>query len=112
MDGFHLSNAVLEQLGRRDRKGAIDTFDAAGYVSALHRARSDYRIRDVYVPDFDRRLDEPVAAGHVIPADCRLVITEGGNYLGVAQGGSGSRCAGCWTGCITSTARWRCGGNG
>ncbi|APE15908.1 nucleoside/nucleotide kinase family protein [Mycobacterium sp. WY10] len=85
MDGFHLSNAVLEQLGRRDRKGAIDTFDAAGYVSALHRARSDYRMRDVYVPDFDRRLDEPVAAGHVIPADCRLVITEG-NYLGVAQG--------------------------
>ncbi len=86
MDGFHLSNAVLEQLGRRDRKGAIDTFDAAGYVSALHRARSDYRRRDVYVPDFDRRLDEPVAAGHVIGADCRLVVTEGGNYLGVPQG--------------------------
>lgn len=85
MDGFHLSNAILERLGRRDRKGAIDTFDAAGYVSALHRVRSGYRRRDVYVPDFDRRLDEPVAAGHVVPAGCRMVITEG-NYLGVPEG--------------------------
>nr|WP_227999917.1 nucleoside/nucleotide kinase family protein [Mycolicibacterium sp. P1-5] len=85
MDGFHLSNTVLVRLGRHDRKGAVDTFDAAGYVSLLHRVRSDYRLRDVYVPDFDRRLDEPVAAGHVIAADCRLVITEG-NYLGVPDG--------------------------
>ncbi|WP_082135614.1 nucleoside/nucleotide kinase family protein [Mycobacterium sp. EPa45] len=85
MDGFHLSNTVLARLGRCDRKGAADTFDAAGYVSVLHRVRSDYRLRDVYVPDFDRRLDEPVAAGHVIAADCRLVITEG-NYLGVPDG--------------------------
>jgi pantothenate kinase len=85
MDGFHLSNTVLTQLGRRDRKGALDTFDAAGYVSVLRRVRSDYRVRDVYVPDFDRRLDEPVAAGRVIAADCRVVITEG-NYLGVPDG--------------------------
>lgn len=85
MDGFHLSNAALGRLGRRDRKGAVDTFDAAGYVSALRRVRSDYRLRDVYVPAFDRRLDEPVAAGHVIAASCPLVITEG-NYLGLPDG--------------------------
>ena len=30
MDGFHLSNAQLDRLGRRDRKGAPDTFDAHG----------------------------------------------------------------------------------
>ena len=85
MDGFHLSNAVLERLDRRDHKGAVDTFDAAGYVTALERVRSDYRRRDVYVPAFDRALDEPVAAGHVVPADSRLVITEG-NYLGLPDG--------------------------
>ena len=85
MDGFHLSNAVLEQLGRRDRKGSIDTFDAAGYVNALHGVRSEFRRRDVYVPDFDRRRDEPVAAGLVVSADSRLVITEG-NYLGLPDG--------------------------
>jgi len=27
MDGFHLSNKVLKELGRSDRKGAHDTFD-------------------------------------------------------------------------------------
>ncbi|MCV7176359.1 nucleoside/nucleotide kinase family protein [Mycolicibacterium sphagni] len=85
MDGFHLSNAVLDRLGRRGRKGAIDTFDAAGYVAALHRVTQEYGRRDVYVPAFDRRLDEPVAAGHVVPGDSRLVVTEG-NYLGVADG--------------------------
>jgi hypothetical protein len=29
--GFHLSNATLIAWGRRDRKGAWDTFDADGY---------------------------------------------------------------------------------
>ena len=85
MDGFHLSNAALDRLGRRDRKGAVDTFDAAGYVAVLRRVRSDYGRLDVRVPAFDRRLDEPVAAGQVIPADSRLVITEG-NYLGLPDG--------------------------
>ena len=86
MDGYHLSNAALDRLGRRDRKGAVDTFDAVGYVTALQRVRSEYRRREVYVPAFDRRLDEPVAAGHVIPAESRLVITEG-NYIGLPDGG-------------------------
>jgi pantothenate kinase len=85
MDGFHLSNAALDRLGRRDRKGAIDTFDAAGYVAALHRAAEEYGRRDVYVPAFERRLDEPIAAGHLVPAASRLVLTEG-NYLGLTDG--------------------------
>lgn len=85
MDGFHLSNSALDRLGRRDRKGAADTFDAAGYVATLQRVRADFRRRDVYVPAFDRRLDEPVAAGHVVSAGSRLVVTEG-NYLGLAEG--------------------------
>ncbi|EHB59315.1 phosphoribulokinase/uridine kinase [Mycolicibacterium rhodesiae JS60] len=85
MDGFHLSNAELDRLGRRGRKGAIDTFDAAGYVAALGRVRAEYARGDVYVPAFDRGLDEPLPAGHVIPAECALVVTEG-NYLGVPDG--------------------------
>jgi pantothenate kinase len=82
MDGFHLSNAQLVRLGRRDRKGAVDTFDVGGYVAALDRAADGYDATDVYVPDFDRRLDEPVAAGLVVPAAARVVVTEG-NYLGL-----------------------------
>src|SRR5699024_431934 len=37
MDGFHLADAALERLGRAERKGAPDTFDAAGYVALLQR---------------------------------------------------------------------------
>ena len=37
MDGFHLAQVELDRLGARDRKGAIDTFDAGGLVSLLRR---------------------------------------------------------------------------
>src|SRR4029453_15932749 len=35
MDGFHLADAELVRLGRRDRKGGPDTFDAAGDAALL-----------------------------------------------------------------------------
>ena len=84
MDGFHLSNAQLDRLGRRARKGAVDTFDVDGYVALLGRI-ADGR-GDVYAPGFDRALEEPVAATHVVPAEVRVVLTEG-NYLGLAVPG-------------------------
>lgn len=79
MDGFHLAQAELARLGRADRKGAPDTFDAAGYVALLVRLRE--RAADaVYAPAFDRTLEEPVAASIRVEPDVPLVITEG-NYL-------------------------------
>lgn len=42
MDGFHLSDVVLRALGRRERKGAPDTFDAAGYVALLARLAAQH----------------------------------------------------------------------
>lgn len=79
MDGFHLSGAQLDRLGLRGRKGAPETFDVYGYLHLLGRLRAETG-RPVYVPDFDRRLEEPVAAGLVVPPSARLVVTEG-NYL-------------------------------
>ncbi|BAJ28484.1 MULTISPECIES: nucleoside/nucleotide kinase family protein [Kitasatospora] len=79
LDGFHLSNAQLDRLGLRPRKGAPETFDARGYLALLQRVATD-RFHDVYAPDFDRHLDEPVAARHLVRPHTRLVITEG-NYL-------------------------------
>ena len=81
MDGYHLSNAVLTDLGRRERKGAIDTFDDAGYAALVTRL-ADARPGDppVYAPVFRREIEEPVAAGVAVPSDVPLVVTEG-NYL-------------------------------
>ena len=79
MDGFHLGNAIIDGTPLRQRKGAMDTFDAGGYLSLLRRlAARDEAV--VYAPEFRRTLDEPVAASIAVPADVPLVITEG-NYL-------------------------------
>jgi pantothenate kinase len=79
MDGFHLAQRELERLGRAERKGAPDTFDAAGYVALLARLRagSPYVI---YAPEFRREIEEPIACAVPVPPDCALVVTEG-NYL-------------------------------
>ncbi|WP_433529806.1 nucleoside/nucleotide kinase family protein [Micromonospora sp. CA-263727] len=79
MDGFHLSQAELHRLGRAARKGAIDTFDANGYVSLLRRLRRK-EPTSVWAPEFRRELEEPIAGAIEVPPEVRLVVTEG-NYL-------------------------------
>lgn len=84
MDGFHLSNAVLESLGRRDRKGAPDTFDADGYVALLRRLRrADEDV--VYAPEFRREIEESIGSAVPVARRTPLVITEG-NYLLLDEG--------------------------
>ncbi|MFE9822875.1 nucleoside/nucleotide kinase family protein [Streptomyces sp. NPDC005791] len=85
MDGFHLAGAELERLGRADRKGAPDTFDAAGYAALLRRLRHPEGPDPVYAPAFDRALEEPVAGSVCVPPDIPLVVTEG-NYLLLDEG--------------------------
>ncbi|MEU6280927.1 nucleoside/nucleotide kinase family protein [Streptomyces sp. NPDC047028] len=85
MDGFHLADAELDRLGRRDRKGAPDTFDPAGYAALLRRLREDAD-EVVYAPGFERVLEQPVAGSIPVPPDARLVVTEG-NYLLLERGG-------------------------
>jgi pantothenate kinase len=84
MDGFHLSQAELVRLGRRDRMGALDTFDGAGYVALLRRLR-DASEEVVYAPEFRRSIEEPIAGAVAVTRDVPLVITEG-NYLLVDSG--------------------------
>nr|WP_189852786.1 nucleoside/nucleotide kinase family protein [Streptomyces omiyaensis] len=80
MDGFHLAGAELVRLGRAGRKGAPDTFDAAGYAALLARLRAPQPGTVVYAPAFDRALEEPVAGSVPVPPGIPLVVTEG-NYL-------------------------------
>ena len=85
MDGFHLADVQLDRLGRRDRKGAPDTFDVDGYVAALERLHAQPD-RTIFAPGFERDLEQPIAAATVIPPSARLVLTEG-NYLLLPDGG-------------------------
>ena len=81
MDGFHLANEVLIDLGRRDRKGAHDTFDGGGYARLMETLRSQ-RVDDaiVYAPRFRREIEESIGSAIPILPTVPLVVTEG-NYL-------------------------------
>src|SRR5690349_8147442 len=81
MDGFHLANVELQRLGRAGRKGAPDTFDAAGYAALLQRLHDQRADGDiVYAPEFRRDIEEPIAGAIAVLPSTQLVITEG-NYL-------------------------------
>ena len=77
MDGYHLPNEVLDERGHRDVKGAPHTFDVDAFVAMLHTLRDG---NDVWLPDFDRTVDEPRPDRIYIPAGAPIVIIEG-NYL-------------------------------
>ena len=79
MDGFHLADVALVERGLLERKGAIETFDAHGYVALLRRIR-DERDHDVLAPTFERDLEQPLAGAITVPPATTLVVTEG-NYL-------------------------------
>jgi len=85
MDGYHLSNKVLKDLKRADRKGAPDTFDVAGFASLVKRIRSE-KTQNIYYPIFDRAIEESVAAQGVVTSATKVVIIEG-NYLLHDEGG-------------------------
>lgn len=79
MDGFHLADDTLRELGTLGRKGAPETFDAWGYAALLRRLRTS-EPHPVYAPGFERDLEQPLAGAISIGAGIEQVVTEG-NYL-------------------------------
>lgn len=79
MDGFHLADEQLARQGLLERKGAPETFDAFGYARLLETLRARPR-HTIYVPDFDRRLEQPLAGARAIEPSDDIIVTEG-NYL-------------------------------
>lgn len=79
MDGFHLADVALVERGLLQSKGAIETFDAHGYVALLRRLRGELD-HDVLAPTFERELEQPLAGAITVPPATTIVVTEG-NYL-------------------------------
>jgi pantothenate kinase len=82
MDGFHLSNVELRRLGLADRKGALPTFDGAGFVDLVERIAARQEL--VYAPAYSRVVHESIGGVIPVPASTRLVVVEG-NYLLVPE---------------------------
>jgi pantothenate kinase len=84
MDGFHLPQARLVQLGRRDRMGAADTFDVDAFVATLTHLRFSGGI--VLAPGFDREIEEAIPDAIAIAPEKRVVVVEGNYLLHDSQG--------------------------
>jgi pantothenate kinase len=82
MDAFHLGHRVLERHGLVAVKGVPETFDPLGYLALLARIKNS--AQTVYAPEFHREIEDSIAHNIEVPAEIRLVITEG-NYLLLAQ---------------------------
>ncbi|MGP9790391.1 hypothetical protein [Roseinatronobacter sp. NSM] len=78
MDGFHLDNADLQAKGLLDRKGAPETFDAAGFVALVQAVRADQG--DIAYPLFDRAQDKTLPGAGTLDTQARIAVFEG-NYL-------------------------------
>ncbi|MCU1507519.1 MAG: nucleoside/nucleotide kinase family protein [Microbacteriaceae bacterium] len=85
MDGFHLSQARLVELGRRDRMGAADTFDVDGFVAVLEQLVGNSG-NELVAPGFDREIEEPVPGAIRLTPEFSTVVVEG-NYLLHDSGG-------------------------
>ena len=79
MDGFHMSNEKLIELGRRERKGAPDTFDVDDFAETLANVRDSHGV-DIRFPIFNREIEASIPNAGLVPAGVKLVIVEG-NYL-------------------------------
>jgi pantothenate kinase len=79
MDGFHYDDKLLEELGRRSRKGAPDTFDVGGFRHLLKRLQENSE-SEIAVPVFDRSIEIARGGARLISRHVRTIIVEG-NYL-------------------------------
>ncbi|MFF0343878.1 nucleoside/nucleotide kinase family protein [Kribbella sp. NPDC004875] len=79
MDGYHLAQSVLDEIGLADVKGAPQTFDGFGFVALLRRVKESPD-EQIWAPRFDRSIEDSIAASIGVAPEVTLVLTEG-NYL-------------------------------
>ena len=77
MDGFHLDNRQLKNLGLLHRKGAPETFDAFGFLELVKDIR---RTENLSFPVFDRDADKTIMDADNLGPEHKIIIIEG-NYL-------------------------------
>lgn len=79
MDGFHYPQSTLRELGRRDRMGAPDTFEAEALAQRLQAAAKREEV--VSFPDFDRTIEERIVPDSILLQPTMDLVLLEGNYL-------------------------------
>jgi pantothenate kinase len=83
MDGFHFDDAILDERGHGDRKGAPHTFDVESYAMTLRTLR-DQPSLEMAVPVYDRSLHVARNCAYAVSSAHEILVTEG-NYLLIDQ---------------------------
>jgi pantothenate kinase len=84
MDGFHRSNASLEQAGLTEKKGAPETYDSVGFGRLLAKLKHPEGCT-LFAPSYDRPTHAVVENSVVIPPSVDLIVVEG-IYVGYRPG--------------------------
>ena len=79
MDGYHLSNETLIEIGRRDRKGAPDTFATQEFISLIRKVKNDHTSEHRF-PIFHREIEASKKDEGIVPIGAKVIVIEG-NYL-------------------------------
>jgi len=74
IDAYHLQNQRLIDLGIKDVKGIEPTLDRARFFSDVRRCKS---CNEVFLPDYDRALHEPVENRTHLQKDHNILFLEG-----------------------------------
>ena len=82
MDGFHLTNAQLDECGFRDAKGRIDTFDGDAFVRAVRRLKDR---TSFWWPVYSRQRHDPIPEGTRISGVETAYVIEGNYVLSNAE---------------------------
>ena len=78
MDGFHLDNDRLQEMGLLHRKGAPETFNALGLLELISKMRGN---ETFLYPTFDRKEDRTIPNAGRITQEDRIVLVEGNHLL-------------------------------
>ena len=78
MDGFHLDNDRLQEMGLLQRKGAPETFNALGLLELMRKMRGN---ETFLYPTFDRKEDRTIPNAGRITQEDRIVLVEGNHLL-------------------------------
>jgi pantothenate kinase len=82
LDGFHMRQAKLDELGLAGRKGAPETFEAEAFIAAL-KALKQTREPSA-LPGYDRAIEDVVEGAVLVPGAADILVVEG-NYLLMAS---------------------------
>ncbi len=91
MDGFHLTNEILEERHLLSRKGSPNSFDLEGFSALLSRIKNNpvntpnHKL-SIYAPLFNRELDASIGSAVEIKNSDKFILVEG-NYLLLDQTG-------------------------